>query len=495
VRRVLKPRSASGPSAPSWLAMLEAPGRGARSLRERICGAIRDAVRAGHLRHGDRLPATRTLASDLRVSRITAEAAYAQLEAEGYVRRRVGDGTFIHIDGGYDITVTNAPVRTGSPRPHWSRRGTAIVRGGGCVEPSSAAAFSAGFPDLSEFPIDAWKRLTARRLRRDAASTMGYGDSRGEPDLRIAVASYLGQSRGVRCTADQVIVLTSSQQALHLAATMLTDPEDVVWIEEPGYRGAQTALTAMGAQLRPIRVDDEGISELPPLRRAVPRLIYTTPSHQYPTGVTLSLARRLALVERVRRSRTYILEDDYDSEFQYDARPTPAMQGLDDAGRVLYVGTFSKVLFPALRLAYLVVPPAMVDGIVTARTTHDGHAARLAQLVTADFIREGHFAAHLRRMRRLYRERRDVLLEELRRRLPWCRPFGAAAGLQLTVALPRGREVALTQAARRAGVATPGLSDLFLGRPSLDGWVLGFSALSNEAIVDGVKRLSRLRMR
>jgi len=269
---------------------------------------------------------------------------------------------------------------------------------------------------------------------------------------------------------------------------MLTDPGDVVWMEEPGYRSARAALSALGVKLHPVRVDRDGLV-VPP---GAPRLVYTTPSHQYPTGVTLSLSRRLALVESARCSGAYIIEDDYDSEFQYDARPVPAMQGLDEAGRVLYIGTFSKVLFPALRLAYLVVPHPLVNGLVTARTTHDGHPARLAQLVTADFIEEGHFAAHLRRMRRLYHHRRDLLLAELARRAPWCRPFGTAAGLQLTVTLPRGREAALTRAAARAGVVTPRLADLCVSRPRVDGWLLGFAALSDEAIVDGVRRLASL---
>jgi GntR family transcriptional regulator/MocR family aminotransferase len=464
-----------------------------RPLRERICTAIREGVRSGHLKHGDRLPATRVLASDLRVSRITAEAAYSQLEREGYVRRRVGDGTFVRIEGAFPpANGSRGPRTMPRLRPSWSRRGAEIIDGGGCVDPTRAQAFSAGFPDLAAFPVDVWKRLSAKRLRRDATAFMGYGDPLGEPALRRAIARYLAESRGVRCDMDQVIVLTSSQQALHLVATMLTDAGDSVWIEDPGYRGARTALAAMGARLHPVTVDPDGLRIDSPVEGPSPRLIYTTPSHQYPTGVTLSLRRRLALLERARKSRAYIIEDDYDSEFQYDARPMPAVQGLDRADRVLYAGTFSKVLFPALRLAYLVVPPSLVPGFVTARTTHDGHPARLSQLVTADFMDEGHFAAHIRRMRRLYHHRRDVLLHELERRAPWCRPLGTAAGLQLTVTLPRSRERALTRAARRAGLETPGLSSLFLGPQSLDGWVLGFAALSEQAIVEGVARLARL---
>jgi GntR family transcriptional regulator/MocR family aminotransferase len=480
----------------TWFALFQSQPAGARSLRERICAAVRGAIRSGRVRHGERLPATRTLAADLRVSRITAEAAYAQLEAEGYVRRRVGAGTFVDVDVGEgDGGAPATPVaRRRTTRAVWSRRGATIVRGGGCTDPRETLAFSAGFPDLTEFPVETWKRLTARRLRRDAATLLGYGDPAGEPALRAAIARYLAQSRGVRCTMDQVLVLTSSQQALQLVATMVTDPADTVWIEDPGYRGARTALAAMGARLTPVAVDADGL--VPPARRSgpPPRLIYVTPSHQYPTGVTLSLPRRLQLIERANQHGGWIVEDDYDSEFQYDARPLPAMQGLDGGDRVIYVGTFTKVLFPSLRLAYLVLPPALAPGFVTARTAYDGHAARLAQLVTADFIEEGHFAAHVRRMRRLYHQRRDLLLAEIRSRLdPWCRPIGAGAGLQLTVALPRGREAALTRAAARAGVATPGLSGTFGGRARMDGWLLGFAALREAAIVDGVQRLARLR--
>jgi GntR family transcriptional regulator / MocR family aminotransferase len=469
-----------------------------RSLRERICAAIRAAIQSGRARYGERLPASRTLADDLKVSRITAEAAYAQLEAEGYVRRRVGDGTYV------DLLVSSiAEAAPGPPAPGriagraaWSRRGAAILRGGGCADPRDTVAFSAGFPDLAEFPLETWKRLTARRQREDGPPALRYGDPAGEPELRGAIARYLGPSRGVRCTADQVLVLTSSQHAIQLAAAMLTDVGDTVWIEDPGYRGARTALASMGTKLVPVPVDRDGLRPPRATSGPPPRLIYVTPSHQYPTGVTFSLPRRLQLLEHVHQRGGYIVEDDYDSEFQYDARPTPALQGLDAGDRVIYVGTFSKVLFPALRLAYLVLPQALVRGFITARTVHDGHPARLAQRVTADFMAEGHFAAHVRRMRRLYRQRRDLLLSEIARRLdPWCRPLGTAAGLQMTVTLPRGREAALTRAAARAGVVTPGVGGLFLSRQRLDGWVLGFAALREPEIVEGVRRLATIRVR
>ncbi|MGE5761000.1 MAG: PLP-dependent aminotransferase family protein [Gemmatimonadota bacterium] len=492
MEHAIRPIAERARRTPVRFALLQSHAGPARSLRDRICAMVREAVQAGRLSHGERLPASRTMARDLKVSRITVEAAYAQLEAEGYLRRRVGDGTFVNIDVGSPALAAR-PVRLRQQPAAWSTRGGRIVRGGGCIDPTSATAFSAGFPDLAEFPLDTWRRLTARRLRGGQA-TLGYGDPAGEFALRAAIARYLAQSRGVRCAPEQVLVLTSSQQALNLAAMLLTDPGDTVWLEDPGYRGAQTALGAMGARLTPLPVDREGMILHAPRDGTRPRLIYVTPSHQYPTGVTLSLPRRLALLEYAHRHGAWIIEDDYDSEFQYDASPLPAMQGLDSHDRVIYLGTFSKVLFPGLRLAYLVLPPALVSGFVTARSAHDGHSARLSQLVTADFMDEGFFAAHVRRMRKLYQRRRDLLLDEIQRRLPdWCRPLGTAAGLQLTVSLPQGREAALTQAAARAGVATPGLSGLFLSRARVDGWILGFAALSDEAIVEGIRRLARLR--
>lgn len=492
MEREIRPIAERARRTPVWFALLQSHAGPARSLRDRICAAVREAVQAGRVSHGERLPASRTMARDLQVSRITVEAAYAQLEAEGYLRRRVGDGTFVNIDVGSAAPVAK-PARMRQQPAAWSTRGGHIVRGGGCSDPTSAMAFSAGFPDLTEFPLETWRRLTARRLRTGPA-TLGYGDPAGEPALRAAIARYLAQSRGVRCAPEQVLVLTSSQQALNLVATLLTDPGDVVWLEEPGYRGAQTALGAMGARLTPLPVDPEGLILRASRDGARPRLIYATPSHQYPTGVTLSLPRRLALLEYAHRHGAWIIEDDYDSEFQYDASPLPAMQGLDSHDRVIYLGTFSKVLFPGLRLAYLVLPPALMSGFVAARSAHDGHSARLSQLVTADFMDEGFFAAHVRRMRKLYQQRRDLLLDEIGRHIgDWCRPTGTGAGLQFTVTLPRGREAALTRAAAQVGVETPGLSGRFLSRPRLDGWILGFAALREDAIVDGVRRLAKVR--
>ncbi|WP_203564087.1 PLP-dependent aminotransferase family protein [Deefgea sp. CFH1-16] len=242
---------------------------------------------------------------------------------------------------------------------------------------------------------------------------MRYGDSQGLPELREAIAGYLAQSRGVVCDAAQILVLTSSQQALQLIAQLLIDPNDSVWLEEPGYLGARNALLSAGAKIIPAPVDHDGLNTELSSTLSPPKLIYTTPSHQYPLGVTMSLSRRMALLEQAAQHNAWIIEDDYDSEFSYEQRPLPALQGLDQQGRVIYIGTFSKVLFPSLRIAYLVLPPDLIPAFVNARAAFDGHTQQLAQAVTADFMHQGHFASHIRQMRVLYRSRRDLFAHGL----------------------------------------------------------------------------------
>ncbi|CAI0730142.1 HTH-type transcriptional regulatory protein gabR [Serratia marcescens] len=457
------------------------------TLRERLCAALRQAIHHGALSVGQRLPSSRVLAGDLNLSRVTVEAAYGQLEAEGYLQRRVGQGTFVAIR-----IAKSPPPATRTAMPRLSLRGQQIVQTGGCRDPQHPQAFAAGSPDLRAFPLALWKQLTAQRLRLQGESLLRYGDPQGYLPLREAIAAHVNQTRGVVCDASQVIVLTSSQQALQMIATLLLDSGDGVWMEEPGYAGARNAFISAGAALTPVAVDGDGLCAEPSLPD--PRLIYLTPSHQYPTGAALSLARRLALLTLAERQQTWIIEDDYDSEFHYDGLPIPAMQGLDRHGRVLYLGTFSKSLFPSLRLAYLIVPPALVAPFVTARTVYDGHSAQLMQAVTAEFIRQGHFAAHIRYMRQLYHSRRDVLLTEVSEKLShFATAAPAAGGLQLSVWLPPGREVALSQQARRLGVLTPGLTAQYQTvQAQRDGWLLGFSALTPGEIRSAVERLARI---
>ncbi|QDQ26253.1 PLP-dependent aminotransferase family protein [Chitinimonas arctica] len=474
-----------------WLNLFQAAQSTSLPLRAQLCTALREAIRSGAVPYPARLPASRTLAADLGISRVTVEAAYGQLEAEGYLTRRVGQGSFVAARFARPVEAEQ-PLR-GSQLAALSQRGHQLVRGGGCRDPRTPLAFAAGSPDLRAFPHDTWRQLCNQRLRRDAATLAAYGDPQGYAPLRAAIAAYLQQARDVRAGAEQVLVLTSSQQALHLLGSLLLDEGDVVWLEEPGYRGARTALAAAGARLVAVPVDGEGMcpgDDLPP-----PRLIYLTPSHQYPSGCALSLTRRLALLEIARKHGSWIIEDDYDSEFHYDGRPLPAMQGLDRHERVIYLGTFSKALFPSLRLAYAVLPPALVEPACTVRTIYDGHGSQLMQAVTADFIARGHFAAHLRYMRQLYRSRRALLIEELDAKLPHLlRVQPSPGGLQLLVELPPGSEAHLTRQAQALGVATPSLRSLYLAEPGRDGWLLGFAALSAEEIRLGVRQLQVLRI-
>jgi GntR family transcriptional regulator/MocR family aminotransferase len=322
---------------------------------------------------------------------------------------------------------------------------------------------------------------------------LGYGDPAGYAPLRESIAAYLATARGVRCSAAQVVVLTSSQQALDLAARLLVDPGDGAWLEDPGYPGARAALLAAGARVVPVPVDGDGLDVADGVRRAGrARLAYVTPSHQYPTGATLSLERRLALLAWARRTGAWIVEDDYDSEFRYDGRPLAAIQGLEPGSRVVYVGTFTKVLFPSLRLAYVVLPAELVVPFVTARTLLDGHTATLPQAVLADFIAEGHFAAHLRRMRTLYRERRDVMVDAVRGRLDGALRLGPSdAGLHVTGHLDaRADDRSAARRAARHGVETPPLSSFFLSARRSPGLVLGYAGLSPEAIRAGVRALA-----
>lgn len=508
-----------------WLTLFPHPtkgddhtGRTRTGLRERLCTALRHAIASGQLPHGARLPASRVLASDLQLSRVTVEAAYAQLEAEGYLSRKVGRGTLVSIrmlgtapdapalPTTANYTAASATQAEQSGHRLLSQRGARITLGGGCIDAQTIVPFAAGCPDLRAFPLETWRTLTNRRLRKDGSALLGYGDPQGYPPLRSAIANYLNQSRGVRCDAAQVLILTSSQQALQLLATLLLDDGDTVWVEEPGYRGAKTAFASVGARLQAVPVDQDGIcidALLAPAAVAVdaanashanpPRLIYTTPSHQYPLGVTLSLARRLALIEYAHAQQAWLIEDDYDSAFQYDGHATPAMQGLDRHGRVIYIGTFSKVLFPSLRLAYLVLPPPLVAAFCSARSIHDGHSSQLMQAVTYDFIHQGHFATHLRQMRQLYRARRDLLLEQLQQKLGHhLQAAPGHGGLQLVATLPGGDEARMSRQAAQLGVQTPGLAALYLGQPQQSGWLLGYAGLRNDEIVAAVDQLARL---
>ncbi len=460
-------------------------------LYRQLYGALRNAVLAGRLAAGTWLPSTRLLAAELGVSRNTVVLAFDQLRAEGYLVGTQRSGT--RVAGA--MARSPLPPRAGqSLAGDLSSRGRAIaalrlpglVRGADVPRP-----FRAGLPALDAFPHALWARLVARRWRR--APALGYGDPSGFAPLREAVAEYARAGRGAHCSSDQVIVVSGSQQGVDLAARVLLDPGDEVWMEDPGYPGARAALVAAGARPVPVPVDDQG-SVVEEGRRRAPhaRLAYVSPSHQFPLGVTMSAARRLALLRWAADARAWVLEDDYDSEFRYDARPLACLQGMDADGRVIYVGTFSKTLVPALRLGYLIVPEGLVDAFRMARSVVDRHSPVVDQAALADFLAQGHFARHVRRMRRIYAERQEVLLAACRERLgDRLELEPRPAGMHLVGWLGPGRDdEQASAAAARDGVEAAPLSRYALERPPRGGLLLGYAGYQPRAIAEGVDRLA-----
>lgn len=468
------------------IAMLYAAQNGA-TRRDRLCGALRQTISEGSLPAGSQLPSSRLLAAELKLSRVTAEAAYSQLESEGYLRRKTGQGTFVAIT----LRPTSASAsRTAAALPFTpSARAATVISSGGCQDPPFPYAFAAGSPELRAFPHDLWRRMTARQQKLHGSALMRYGDPQGWLPLRQALSTWLAQSRGVRCTPQQVIILTSSQQALQMLSLLLLDSGEEVWMENPGYPGARHAFHSAGARVTGVAVDEQGAIPV----EGSPRLIYLTPSHQFPGGSALTLERRLAWLALAEKQQSWIIEDDYDSEFWYDAQPMPAMQGLAPQ-RTLYLGTFSKSLFPSLRLAWMVVPEPLVTPLIRLRSVMDGHSAQLPQAVTAEFIAQGHYAAHLRLMRQLYHSRRDLLQERLTALLPeQLEVLPCRGGLQMTVLLRQGDEATLTAQAAQQQLLLPRLGPCWLSAtPQQQGWLLGFSALERAEIISGVNRLAAL---
>ena len=459
---------------------------------------LRSAILEGRIVPGARLPATRDLAREYKLSRATVVTAFEQLKSEGYVEGRVGAGTYVSEvlpDDFLQVGRTSAGKASGPRRIGWSSyaRRLQLFRGGG--EPRVTRAFRANQAALDVFPTTLWAQVVARRLRRASAQLLSGGEALGYRPLRQAVAAYLNASRGVKCTADQVLIISGVQEALERAAHLLIDPEDPVWVEDPGYPGAPIVFRAVGAKVRAVPVDAEGLDLEWGRRRWVrAKLIYVTPAHQFPLGVTMSLRRRLALLEWARRSRTLIFEDDYDSEYRYQGRPIPALQGLDRAGVVVYAGTFNEVLFPALRLAYLVVPPGMVDRFAAAQSVSMRHAPLLDQAALCDFITEGHFARHIRRMRELYSERLAVFLESSRARLGGLLEIPEVeAGLQTVGWLAPGipAEQAAHEAARHEVEVVPLSRYSSRPRSSRQGLLLGFAAVDTRELRRGVEQLAR----
>ena len=468
-------------------------------LHRQLYEILRQAILERKLRAGTRLPSTRALARELSISRTTVITAFDQLFAEGYIEGKAGSGTFISAALPDDLLRVRARattvVRAPSRRRAVSQRGKlfAATAASFVQDEGKARAFQPGLPSTDGFPFDIWARMIAKRWRHCQSEMVGYGNRAGYRPLREAIANYVQLARGGRCEPEQVMIVAGSQQGLDLAARVLLDPGDLAWIEDPAYRGACGALLGAGAKLVPIPVDDQGLDGAAGESIcAAARLVYVTPSHQYPLGVTMSLARRLALLDWAIRCGAWIIEDDYDSEYRYSGRPLAALQGLDKEDRVIYIGTFSKVLFPALRLGYLVVPTDLIDTFGAALAHTACHPPLINQAVLADFMTEGHFARHIRRMRGLYEERQAVLIRCAERELDQLlevRP--ARAGMHLIGWLPRGvNDQAIARQAAQAGIDVRPLSFYCLEAKLGAGLLLGYTGIPEAEIQLGVQRLA-----
>jgi GntR family transcriptional regulator / MocR family aminotransferase len=373
-----------------------------------------------------------------------------------------------------------------------SLRGAALAQAPTQSWLDNLGAFRVSLPALDHFPIRVWSKLVARHSRRPPRGIMAYGDAMGYLPFREAIAEYLGAVRGVRCDSSQILVTTGSQQALQLSAQVLLDPKDRVCVEEPGYPGARQAFLTAGAQLIPVRVDHDGMNVAEIIRRGRDaRAVYVTPSHQYPLGMTMGATRRMLLLHWAMRSGAWIIEDDYDSEYRYGSHPIASLQGLDTDGRVIYVGTFSKVMFPALRLGYVVVPKDLVRAFSAARDAADIFSSTLYQAVLTDFIREGHFARHIRRMRMLYMERRRALVNAIHIQMgDMLEVIGAEAGMHLVALLPPGTDdVTVCMKAAQKSVSAIPLSTCYLKLPTRVGLILGYGGTNENQIHDGIVSL------
>jgi GntR family transcriptional regulator/MocR family aminotransferase len=457
---------------------------------------LRTAILAAGLKPGARLPATRDLARQYGLSRATVVTAFEQLKSEGYVEGKVGAGTYVTQVLPDELLQVGGISHEGASQPRrvaWSdyaRRLKAFPEAG----PRPTRAFRANQAALDAFPTLLWAQVAARRLRKVSAQLLAGGEALGYRPLRAAVADYLNAARGVKCSADQVLIISGVQEGLERAAHLLLNPGDPVWVEEPGYPGAAIVFRAAGARVCPVPVDSEGLDlEAGQRRWKRAKLIYVTPAHQFPLGVTMSLRRRLAMLEWARRSHTLIFEDDYDSEYRYSGRPIPALRGLDRAGAVIFAGSFNEVLFPALRLAYLVVPSGMVDRFAAAQSVSMRHAPLIDQAVLCDFITEGHFARHIRRMRELYAERLEVFLDCARQKLSGLLEIPTVeAGLQTVGWLARG--ISAAQAAKEAAkedVEVVPLERYASGSFRKQGLLLGFAAVDARELRRGVDQLGR----
>ncbi|TGB30621.1 PLP-dependent aminotransferase family protein, partial [Burkholderia thailandensis] len=498
-----------------WLAQRIVRGGGAQPIYRQLHRLLQQAILTRELPAGARVPSSRLLAAELGIARNTVTQVYEQLALEGYVSSATGRGTFVADSAPDEIVGAPADSPPGArgaasagaaarmesdpetepgfaPRS-LSARGTRLVGGAG-VSKRQGGAFMPGVPDVSRFPARVWTRLHNKYWRRLRPELLTYAPGGGLASLREALADYLRTSRSVRCAPEQIIVTTGIHQSIDLAVRLLTDPGDVIWTEDPCYWGVRSVMHVSGLTTRPIPVDEEGIAPAAADFAAPPKLMLVTPSHQYPLGMVMSLARRRMLLEYARQHGAWIIEDDYDSEFRYGSRPLASLQGLDTAGQVIYVGSFSKTLFPGLRVGYLVAPEPLAESFATASAELYREGQLLQQAVLAEFIAEGHFVSHIRKMRTLYGQRRQTLLDALARRYGDALPaVGGDAGLHLVMRLPDGADDrAVARAALERDIVVRALSGYYADATrAASGLLLGYACVPEDEIARAFDTLSQ----
>lgn len=463
----------------------------ATPLHRQVYEQWRKGILTGRFRAGERVPSTRELGASLGVSRGTISQAWDQLIAEGYLETAPGSGTYVCRELPDRLVITRHTSRTESANDvtvTLSRYGTALTEDWRKVSTADAVIrFSSGIPDRDHFPFPLWRRLMGRHLRSLNPAVFDYVErSVGEERLRSEIANYVTRLRAVRCSPEQIIVVSGSQQGLDLCGRLLVEPGEDVVFENPGYQGARQVFSAHGARLLPLGIDAHGVMVRSLPRKA--RLVYVTPSHQYPTGVAMSLARRLELIEWAKGCEAVIIEDDYCSEYRYSGPPLPSLQGLANGVAIIYLGTFSKVMFPGLRIGYVISPPGLVPFFRRAKWLADTQTPMLEQTALADFLAEGHMERHIRRMRRLYGLRREALLDSLKRYFgDHAQVLGDAAGMH---AMVRFEDTRIMPRAIRNKVELVSADSYYLTQSPGNEFIFGFSALPERAIQEGIRRLA-----
>jgi GntR family transcriptional regulator / MocR family aminotransferase len=471
----------------------------AKPLHRQIYDAYRGLIVGGSLGAGQQIPSTRALAADLKISRIPVLTAYSQLLAEGYFESRAGAGTFVcsSLPDQFASSavrpngLANARAPNSSARSI-SRRASSLPRYRPVPWLRGFGAFNSSQPAFDQFPFQVWSRIVMRHCRGPHTSALQYGGPFGFEPLREAICTYLKTARAVRCDPSQVMIVTGSQQGLEIATRALLDAGNPAWIEEPGYWLTRDVLTATECRIIPVPVDHEGLDVAAGIKLCRKgKAAFVAPSHQYPLGATMSASRRLQLLDWAQSSGAWIIEDDYDSEYKYGSMPIASLQGLDHHSRVIYIGTFSKTLFPSLRLGYIVIPPDLAAHFAAVRRAMDIAPPLFFQIVLADFMREGHYARHIRRMRQLYAQRRAALVAGLRKEFgPPFEIVGAEAGMYLTVLLPKGfrdQDVAMRAARERLWVVP--LSPAYIGPHPRQGLLLGFGNTTVEQMPRALRQL------